>query len=59
MAHKPNHKAEEEASIERANLVQQEKLKIAALYERKYKQLATQKKMYFLLFVRTLLSRRP
>lgn len=38
-------KAEEEFNIEKARLVQQEKLKIMAYYERKEKQVELQRKM--------------
>lgn len=40
-----NFKAEEEFNIEKGRLVQQEKTKISAQYERKEKQVEIQKKM--------------
>jgi len=46
-------KAQEEFSIEKGTLVQQEKLKIIATYERKMKQVEVQKKMFdlFVFFI--------
>ena len=41
-----NAKAEEEFNIEKARLVQQEKLKIMSYYERKEKQVELQRKMW-------------
>ena len=40
-----NQKADEEFQIEKVHLVQQEKIKIMSQYERKQKQVETQKKM--------------
>lgn len=40
--------AEEEFNIEKARLVQEERLKIIQQYERKAKQIETEKKMYVL-----------
>lgn len=39
-------KAEEEFNIEKGRIVQQEKLKVMSLYEKKEKQVETQRKMY-------------